>query len=244
MKIRSLMGALLLMVCANALANVIISGTRVIYPADARDVSVQLSNRGETPSLIQAWIDQGSTSEKPEAITVPFVLTPPMVRINPGKSQVLRLVYTGDALPKDKETVYWLNVLEIPPKPSGSSENSLQFAVRSRIKLFFRPTALKSGSDAAPAKVQWRAQREGKAIKLVASNPTAFYVSLAEVHLVAGNTDLAKPMTGMVAPGAELEFVFDGAYQAGQMPTAVNFKSVNDYGGFVDGSANLTLNPN
>ena len=51
MKIRSLMGALLLMVCANALANVIISGTRVIYPADARDVSVQLSNRGETPSV-------------------------------------------------------------------------------------------------------------------------------------------------------------------------------------------------
>lgn len=39
----------------------------------------------------------------------------------------------GD-LPVDRESVFWLNVKEIPKK--SAEENVLQIAVRSRIKLF------------------------------------------------------------------------------------------------------------
>ena len=40
-------------------ANVVITGTRVIYPSNQKTVSVQLTNVGTKPSLVQAWIDNG-----------------------------------------------------------------------------------------------------------------------------------------------------------------------------------------
>ena len=231
--------------CANSMASVVINGTRVIYPLSAKDVSVRLSNNGTFPSLVQAWIDDGDASAAPENISVPFILSPPISRINPTHSQTLRLVYTGeDKAPRDRETVYWLNVLEIPPKPDASAgENTLQFAVRSRIKLFLRPSGLAGESALAPAQITWRVLRDGASLKVLAYNPTPFHVSFGELALVAASGTLGKPMYGMVKPMSEQTFVFEGAYQEGQAATSVRFKYVNDYGAFVDGDSAITAAP-
>lgn len=233
------------MLCANSVASVIIIGTRVVYPLNAKDVSVRLNNNGSTASLVQVWIDDGDASANPENISVPFVLSPPMFRINPTHSQMLRLVYTGEnKAPRDRETVYWLNVLEIPPKPDASAgENTLQFAVRSRIKIFLRPAELVGDPAAAPAQVQWRLMRAGTSLKLVAFNPTAFHVSLGEVVLASANGLMAKSSSGMVNPMSEQAFVFDDALLQGQVATQVKFKYVNDYGAFVDGVSDITAAP-
>lgn len=39
---------------SSAFASVIVNGTRVIYPAKQREVTVQLSNNGTAPALVQA----------------------------------------------------------------------------------------------------------------------------------------------------------------------------------------------
>jgi chaperone protein EcpD len=231
--------------CANGMASVVITGTRVVYPLNAKDVSVRLTNNGTFPSLVQAWIDDGDIKASPENIAVPFILSPPMFRINPTRSQILRLVYTGEGkAPRDRETVYWLNVLEIPPKPEASAgENTLQFAVRSRIKLFLRPQELSGDPASAPAQVKWRMVRDGASLKLLASNPTPFHVSLAEVVLATASGTLGKPLSGMVNPLSEQSFVFEGAYPEGQAATMVRFKYVSDYGAFIDGATDLTVVP-
>lgn len=38
-------------------AGIVIYGTRVIYPAEKKEVVVQLVNQGEQASLVQSWID-------------------------------------------------------------------------------------------------------------------------------------------------------------------------------------------
>jgi chaperone protein EcpD len=132
--------ALLALVAFSAHASVIIVGTRVIYNGGSRDVSVRLLNRGERPALIQAWIDRGDAASTPDTVRVPFSLSPTLARIDPDRGQVLRLTYTGEPLPDDKESVFWLNMLEVPPKPADASNaNYLQFALRTRIKILFRP---------------------------------------------------------------------------------------------------------
>jgi chaperone protein EcpD len=231
--------------CASSMASVIITGTRVVYPLNAKDISVRLNNNGTFPSLVQAWIDDGDVSASPENISVPFILSPPMFRINPARAQTLRLVYTGEGkAPRDRETLYWLNVLEIPPKPDASAgENTLQFAVRSRIKLFLRPSELTGDPALAPAQVTWRLVRDGKSLKLLASNPTPFHVSLAEVTLETPGGTLGKPLSGMVNPLGEQSFVFEDAYQEGQVARSVKFKYVNDYGAFVDGASDIPVVP-
>ena len=40
-------------------AGVQITGTRVIYPADQREVSVNVVNNDKSPRLLQAWVDSG-----------------------------------------------------------------------------------------------------------------------------------------------------------------------------------------
>ncbi|PJI52023.1 molecular chaperone EcpD, partial [Methylobacterium radiotolerans] len=59
-------------------------------------------------------------------------------------------MHTGEPMPQDKESVFWLNVLEIPPKDKAN-QNLLQMAFRSRIKLFYRPAGLKGKAEDAPS---------------------------------------------------------------------------------------------
>lgn len=47
-------------------AGIVIYGTRIIYPAENKEVMVQLMNQGNRSSLLQAWIDDGDTSLPPE----------------------------------------------------------------------------------------------------------------------------------------------------------------------------------
>jgi chaperone protein EcpD len=244
-----------------AQAAVTVMGTRVVYNAADRDVTIQLSNAGNTPSLVQTWVDLGDPKAQPQDIDAPFVLSPPMFRIDPNHKQNLRMVFTGKPLPKDRESLYWLNVLEIPPKPGESAgENYLQFSVRSRLKIFYRPANLPGDANAAAKLVKWSYKREGDkgdTIRIVADNPTPYHVSFAEIRLNALPKDKAKggddeasqaaavtagiggAVSGMVEPFSKAEFVVTGIPADAKAPLSIRFAAVNDWGGFVPDAADI-----
>jgi P pilus assembly chaperone PapD len=39
--------------------NIIVNGTRFIYPGNEKEITVQLSNNADRPALAQAWLDNG-----------------------------------------------------------------------------------------------------------------------------------------------------------------------------------------
>ena len=105
---------------ASAIADIVISGTRVIYKSNEKSVNVRLENKGNNPLLVQSWLDTGDDSAEPGSITVPFTATPPVSRIDAKRGQTIKLMYTASSpLPKDRESVFWFNVLEVPPKPDA-----------------------------------------------------------------------------------------------------------------------------
>ncbi|MET3553980.1 fimbria/pilus periplasmic chaperone [Burkholderia sp. 567] len=163
MKLLKLFRTLTLAVTAfasQADASVVIAGTRVIFPSTEREVTIQLTNDSKRPALVQAWLDDGDSRALPENIDVPFTLTPSMFRMEAGNGQTLRLVHTGEPLPADRESLFWLNVLEVPPKASATeNSNRIQLAFRSRIKLMYRPAGLAGNADDAPMQVDWRVVR-------------------------------------------------------------------------------------
>jgi len=255
-----------------AQAAVTVMGTRVVYNAFDRDVTIQLSNAGNTPSLVQTWVDLGDPKAQPQDIDAPFVLSPPMFRIDPNHKQNLRMVFTGKVLPKDRESLYWLNVLEIPPKPSESAgENYLQFSVRSRLKIFYRPANLPGDANKAAQSVKWQIKRESnresakgnqeETIRITADNPTPYHVSFAEIRLNALPKDKAKggddeasqaaavtagiggAVSGMVEPFSKAEFVVTGIPADAKAPLSIRFAAVNDWGGFVPDAANIVSAP-
>ncbi|MFJ9991371.1 molecular chaperone [Pseudomonas putida] len=221
-------------------ASVVINGTRVIYPAVEREVSIRLTNNGTFPSLVQSWVDSGDSRQVPQDSDAPFLLMPPVTRIDPGKGQTLRLMAERVAQGREAESVFWLNVLEIPPAPSGeqAQQNTLQMAFRTRIKIFYRPAGLsQAGATQAPEQLQWRAVRDADGWALACSNPTRYHVSFNSVALV--DTPYSNRQAGMVAPGATLLFPMQGLLREPAAGAGVKFESLNDYGSIVTHQAAL-----
>ncbi|MFK0309768.1 molecular chaperone [Pseudomonas sp. NPDC090233] len=162
-------------------ANVVIANTRVVFPAEQPEVTVKLSNVGGTPSLVQAWVDDGHPQSQPQDLHIPFNVMPAMFRLDAGKGQSLRLFQAGEAMPTDRESLYWLNVLEVPPKGSG---NALQVSLRSRIKLMYRPAGLQGKARDAHQAISWQWLREGRQWVLVADNASPYVVNLASLTVL------------------------------------------------------------
>jgi chaperone protein EcpD len=217
--------ALLLSMSSKSFAAVVIGSTRVIYPENEREVTVKLSNEGKNAVLVQSWIDDGNVSSKPEEISVPFILTPPINRIDANKSQTLRLTYTGEVLQKDRESVFWLNILEIPrSNTSIEYRNGLQVAFRSRIKLFYRPTNLSGNALDAPTALNW--SRLGK--KITAYNDSPYFISLVTIAINNGLRE--ETIDGeMIPPYDSREFMFKHILSSGANHQ-LQYDYVNDWG--------------
>lgn len=234
--IRCGIAAVLSMSCllgAPAQASVVIGGTRVVYPAQEQEVTLKLNNESKTPALIQVWLDDGDERSSPDTARAPFNVAPPMFRMEGQSSQAVRLMYTGEALPTDKESLFWVNVLEVPPKADSSNErNVLQFAFRTRIKLFFRPAGLRGDVSAAVDGLGWSLidAPGGKGLALQVRNASAYHVNFAQVGLKTARGTLGEQGGGMVAPGASAVFPLKDITQRPAGALAAAFAVINDFG--------------
>ncbi|UEP23698.1 fimbrial biogenesis chaperone [Burkholderia ambifaria] len=217
--------------CANVQASVTLSGTRVIFAGSEKEVTVQLANDGKLPALVQAWIDKGDERATPDTIDVPFVITPTIFRIEPGKGQTLRLIYSGEPLPADKESLFWLNVLDVPPKAAPSDDvNRLQFAFRTRVKLMYRPDGLPGSALDAPGKLKWALATDNEQRPVLkATNETAYVVNLSGIALKSGGKTFEVEL-GYVRPGETATFPIKGADRAALTGGTVLYSSVDDWG--------------
>ncbi|WP_420804081.1 molecular chaperone [Rahnella bonaserana] len=158
--------------CYPAIAAVNLDRTRIIYNASDKSVSVMLENQSkELPYLAQVWLENAQG----EKITSPLVALPPMQRIDAGQKSQIRILQLPETagLPKDRESLFYFNVREVPPKSDMS--NVMQVAIQSRVKLFFRPAELRK-----QLKANWQEQlqvsRLSNGLKL--TNPTPFYITV------------------------------------------------------------------
>lgn len=209
----TIVAALLLTFGAQVQAGVIIGGTRLIYDGSKKEASLSVANPDKVPYLIQSWVDsaEGDTSK------APFIITPPLFRLDGDQNNVLRVVRAGGNLPTDKESLYWLNIKSIPS--AEKKENTLQIAVKTRIKLIYRPQGLPGSLEEAAQGLKW--QRSGNAVQVTNSSP--YYVTFFKVRV---NGSLLKNAT-MVAPQSSARFDLPTGVTGG----ALSWEIINDYGG-------------
>lgn len=107
----------LLGACSSAYATVSPDRTRIIFNASAKSVSVRLTNQSKTdPYLAQSWIEDKAGKKTREFISP----IPPLLRIEPDEQAQVRLMAQQklSQLPADRESLFYYNMREIPPKPS------------------------------------------------------------------------------------------------------------------------------
>jgi fimbrial chaperone protein len=206
-------------------AGIVVGATRVICDEAAREASVSIKDADTAPFVVQAWIDTGTARGK-----APFFITPPLSRLDPGKQNVLRVMRTNQELPADRESMYGLNVKEIPETPAD--KNVLQIAVRTRIKLFYRPAGLLGRPSEAQARLEWHvdAAPNGKGGTLTVHNPTPYYVTFATLH--AGSAPADAVDIEYVAPFGDAQHPI--AQPVGHTPLKITFSTINDFGAITE----------
>jgi len=151
------------MAVATAYAAVQLDRTRVIVSQKDNKATIHASNRGNAPVLLQIWMEEGEAAKAGTAKShtagltmaasvaaqvVPFIIDPPVVQIKPDEIRALQVWLTQppETLPKDRESQFWLNVLEVSAAQSGEAEqgNRLDISIVTRIKVFYRPETVEA----------------------------------------------------------------------------------------------------
>lgn len=238
--------AVLAIAAGSSHAAIQIAGTRIVLEGDQKEQSVRLSNTADTPVLAQIWLDRdgpnGNGSIEAGVQDVPFILTPPVARLNGGKSQVVRIFKAAEvaSLPKDRESVFYFNALEIPARLGGKqSENYLNIALRTRLKMFYRPAGLRADMTESAENLKWRVRRDGADLVVTCSNGSPLHVSFASLILKKDEDESALP-GGMAGPLADKEFRFVGAAAGTRAALSLDLKYITDLGAFVPLSIPLT----
>lgn len=218
--VKLIAGSLLLSTLA-AQAAIVPDRTRVTFPGDQKSVSVTLRNDSQTqPYLAQAWIET-NTGQK---ITSPMTVLPPVQRVEPtGTGQVkVQGMPTVASLPQDRETMFYFNIREIPPK--SNKPNVLQIALQTRIKLFYRPAALPALDPQHPWQHQLTLTRNSDSYTV--KNPTPYFVILSSAG-PSKDQPVASFEPIILAPFASQPLKVKSA-ELGHEPV---LGYVNDYGG-------------
>ncbi|MGY3256768.1 chaperone protein EcpD [Pseudomonas chlororaphis] len=207
-------------------AGINLENTRVVLAAPSKEASLVIKNSATEDLMFQAWVESADKSED-----VPFAITPVLKRLAGEQQQVLRILYSGKGLPTDKESVYWLNVREVPQK--SREENTLQIAVQQRLKLFYRPAGLPGKVTEAPQQLKWRLLANDGRPYLEVTNSSAFHLSFAAITLRMGNKSFTAPID-MIAPATtsrvEIADLPNGV-QANSLK--VEFEVIGDFGGIL-----------
>lgn len=209
--------------------NIIVNGTRFIYEENDNEITIQLNNLADRPAIAQTWLDIGDSNAAPESIKTPFQVTPPISRLNAKGGQVIRIkLVDNTSLPKDKESLFWLNILDIPPLTKNNSDNVLQLAIRSRFKLFYRPVGLTDRNTAQEKIIAKKVMN-----KLILMNPTPYYITIKSI--ISEKGDILLDSGVMLLPNSNESIEIGDKFISGK----IIINNINDYGASI--ATKLTL---
>ncbi|MDI7245415.1 fimbrial chaperone [Providencia rettgeri] len=201
-----------LFTCFNAYSAFTLNGTRFIYDEGRKNIAIEVKNNSNKTYGGQVWIDNLSGND------VFFVPAPNLFKIAGEEKQIIRLLYVNDILPKDRESLFWLNVQEIPPIASADESNVLAVALNTQVKLIYRPKILAEHREDAEKNLTY----SGSTLK----NPTPYYFALTQVSVDGRPLVLSKEIEQSISlfpPFSEVNL---------QRPLSgkVAIEAIDDYG--------------
>ena len=194
-----------------------LNGTRYIYDGGKKSISVTVSNESELKYAGQVWIDNDDVNNK----NVYFTTSPTFFKVDGKGKQTIRILDINPDMPKDRETLTWLNVQEIPPAPKEGG-NVLAIALNTRVKMIYRPQTLTEGRKDAEKKIKV-INNSGK---YYLENPTPYYFAVTNLNINGEKLALKKNEIDKLA-----KFVpFSKVELSQPLMGAVSFNAIDDYG--------------
>jgi P pilus assembly protein, chaperone PapD len=201
-------------------AAVNINATRVVFNNGETQRVVSLVNDGDYPVVVQNWVDDGDPQKGPSQANAPFVVVPPVLKIQPGEKRELRIMTSGKGLATDRESLYWLNIYQIPPElKSAQPGEKVRLALRNQLKVLWRPKNVGVLTEKSINLLSFRYE-DGT---IHAINESAWNITLADVSF----GDYSS--SGIVVPPHSRSMIFNSAPPVKQ-DNKINFTVINDEG--------------
>lgn len=189
----------------------------VVMEGDRSSGQVLAMNNSDNVYLMQSriWPADGVTGypltrEGKGKASVPFMVTPPLKRLDSWSTQQLRILVTPDNhLPADRESLFFFSSKAIPseqapdaPVPAaGGAGNSarMNMALQSFIKLYYRPKGLEQYAifDGKVAPLLKMSRMPDNHLRV--TNPTPYYITFG-VLTVGGKPVDAEARRPLVPP--------------------------------------------
>lgn len=196
---RALLGLALLLGGAGAAraGSFAVAPVRATLAAGQTVQTLTVRNTGATEAVVQLELLKWSQQDGKDIFEASrdVLATPPLFTLPPQGQQVIRV---GLRTPPDAtaERSYRLFLTEVPPPPLPGTQG-LQIALQISLPVFITPAA------AAAPRLQWRAMREGKGLRLSVTNSGAAHVQITRLRLTqtAGAELVDRTLSEYVLPG-------------------------------------------
>lgn len=213
-------------------AGLVPSATRVIYQQEDPNQVLLLANSNAYPIIAQIWTDQGERD--PESTHTPFVITPAVFKMQAQEIKSIKIIYNLDQLDADRESVFWLNLYEVPMvERSKLQEDHLNLAMNTQMKIFFRPKSLKEISiDQRSKKLTFQLIAQENKQQLSIENHSAFHITMLNIKLKSAETTFPVDNTDqeMLAPFAKISIDLKQLNISNIQPIEIEYTLIDDQG--------------
>jgi fimbrial chaperone protein len=227
----------LLVACPHAVAaqqpgSILIWPVNPVIEGDTRAAALWLENPGKAPITLQvrvyAWAQQdGRNAYAPQD---EILGTPPIVSIQPGERQLIRLTRTTPP-PAEAEKPYRVVVDEIPTGDAPTAPGAaVSFRMRYSLPLFsYAKVEGRKDKTPPPAPLlSWRSGSDAEGRFLEIRNRGAGHARLTNVAFAGGakQSTVAEGLFGYVLPGSSMRWPLPPETDAaGDLVAAVNGKA-------------------
>ncbi|MCE0489898.1 molecular chaperone [Pantoea sp. Mb-10] len=221
MRLRDLFTLLLiaLMPVAHAANSLMIWPIDPTLNPDEKASELWLENRGSASTIMQvrvfAW--QQKAGQEQYQTQQQVVASPPMVRLEAGQKQLVRLIRQLPPAP-GQEAAYRVVLDEIPtPRTPGDNQAGLTFQMRYSVPLFVYGSGVTR--DSVQPTLQWHVVSEAGKRWLELTNRGNGHARLSNVKL--GDRNLGSGLFGYVLANSQFRWPLSGA-ASGELSAEVN----------------------
>ncbi|MFH0262661.1 molecular chaperone [Vibrio barjaei] len=192
----------------------------------AKEHQVDIINDSASEYLVQSWIEDSDGNTR----GLPLVLTPPIFKLGANEQGFVRILPVENKLAKDRESIFFLSVQEIPKK-AETDQNQLNIAVRTRIKVIVRPDQLDmAGLLDAAQNLSWNVIEEDGKKYLQSTNNSPYYLSLGHLKVINGSVSkILDDRFKMTPPFGQQKYAVPKGMHIKNM--SLEYGIINDYGG-------------
>ncbi|HGN9136508.1 TPA: molecular chaperone, partial [Providencia stuartii] len=178
-----------------------LNATRIIYNQGESSTSIGARNNTDINYLARFLVTKNVDGTKSDT---PFMVTPPLIKVDSGKSQEVKIHIKPNNLPTDRESVFYFSATMIPATNGPINGTMLNIGYNNVIKLFYRPKNLSISQKEASEKLSIESTSTG--IKVINNSP--YFISFSKLSVNGVKIDLSmKKRNTMIAPFDSFNYI-------------------------------------